>query len=272
MTVDAKTRKEPASTLQDMEVHSIWVRQFRSGENASFYKLAFDYIAASFGPPGGATVVDAGCGSGTKSLELARRGYRVHAIDFSAAILEQARAEIAAQGLAPSVELAREDLTAISLPDGSVHLAVCWGVLMHVPDVGAAVAELARIMAPGGKLVVSEGNAQSLQAVGLRWLKRALGRERAEIVYTPAGIEFWEQTSTARLMTRQADIPWLIAEFRQHGLELVERRAGQFTEIYIILPWRGLRRIIHACNNFWFRFIRAAGPAYGNILVLRRSA
>ena len=88
---------------------------------------------------------------------------------------------------------------------------------------------------------------------------------------TLAGIEFWEETSTARLMTRQADIPWLIAEFRRHGLELVDRRAGQFTEIYVLLPWKPLRLLVHAINNLWFRRIRLAGPAYGNLLVLRRS-
>lgn len=270
MTVDSGARQEPRSTLQGMEVHSAWVRQFRNGENDPFYTLAFDYIASQLGAPGDAPVVDAGCGSGTKSFHLARRGYHVQAMDFSATILEQARVAAAELGYADRIEFARGDLTSLSLPSGSVHRAVCWGVLMHVPEVGAAIGELSRILAPGGTLVVSEGNARSLQAIALRWLKRLLGRERAEVVHTPAGIEFWEETSTTRLMTRQADIPWLVAEFKLHGVELVERRAGQFTEIYMLLPWRPLRAIVHACNNFWFRWIRAAGPAYGNILVLRR--
>lgn len=272
MTVDAGTRQEPKNTLQGMEVHSAWVRQFRSGENDPFYTLAFDYIASVFGAPGEAAVVDAGCGSGTKSFQLAQRGYCVQAMDFSATILEQARAAAAEMGYADRITFAQGDLTALSLPSGCAHRAACWGVLMHVPDVGAAISELSRILAPGGTLIVSEGNVRSLQAVALRWLKRLLGRERAEIVHTPAGIEFWEQTSTTRLMTRQADIPWFIAEFKRHGVELVERRAGQFTEIYMLLPWRPLRGFVHVCNNFWFRWIRAAGPAYGNILVLRRRA
>lgn len=270
MPVDAETRLEPKTTLQDMEVHSVWVRQFRSGENAPFYKLAFDHIASVLGPQDDQPVVDAGCGSGTKSFELARRGYRVRAMDFSAVILEQARAAAAKQGYSERISFEQSDLTALSIPSGSVQRAVCWGVLMHVPDIGAAVAELARVIAPGGTLVVSEGNMRSLQAVALRWLKTLLGRERAEIMRTPAGIEFWEETSTARLMTRQADIPWLIAEFRRHGLELVERRAGQFTEIYVLLPWKPLRLMVHAINNHWFRWIKHAGPAYGNLLMLRR--
>ncbi len=192
------------------------------------------------------------------------------AMDFSAAILEQARAAAAKQGYSERISFEQSDLTALSIPSGSVQRAVCWGVLMHVPDIGAAVAELARVIAPGGTLVVSEGNMRSLQAVTLRWLKKLLGRERAEIMRTPAGIEFWEETSTARLMTRQADIPWLIAEFRRHGLELVERRAGQFTEIYVLLPWKPLRSLVHAINNHWFRWIKFAGPAYGNLLIMRR--
>ena len=270
MPLDAETRNEPRTTLQDMEVHSVWVRQFRSGENDAFYELAFDYIASVFGPPDDEPVVDAGCGSGTKSFELARRGYRVQALDFSTTILEQARDAAAQHGYSERINFGQGDLTALPLPSRSVQRAVCWGVLMHVPDIGAAVGELARIVAPGGTLVISEGNMRSLQAVTLRWLKKLLGKERAEVVHTPAGIEFWEETSTTRLMTRQADIPWLIAEFRRHGLELVERRAGQFTEVYVLLPVRFLRTFVHACNNLWFRWFRAAGPAYGNILVLKR--
>lgn len=270
MTVDAGTRQEPKNTLQGMEVHSAWVRQFRSGENDPFYTLAFDYIASVFGPPGDMPVLDAGCGSGTKSFQMAQRGYRVQALDFSTTILEQARAAAADLGCAHQICFDQGDLTALSLATGSVHRAVCWGVLMHVPDIGTAVRELSRILGPGGTLVISEGNVRSVQAVCLRGLKRLLRRERAEVVYTPAGIEFWEDTSTTRLMTRQADVDWLVEEFRRHGLELVERRAGQFTEVYMLLRWRPLRAVVHLFNNIWFRWVRAAGPAYGNLLVLRR--
>ena len=272
MTLDAGTREEPKNTLQGMEVHSAWVRQFRSGENDPFYTLAFDWIASVFGPPDQAPVVDAGCGSGTKSFELVKRGYRVRAMDFSASILEQARSDAAQRGCTDWVSFEQADLTALALPTSSIRRAVCWGVLMHVPDIAAAVAELSRILAPGGTLVISEGNVRSLQAIGLRWLKRLLGRERAETVRTPAGIEFWEPTSTTRLMTRQSDISWLIGEFGKHGVELVDRRAGQFTEVYMLLPWKPVRTLVHACNNFWFRWIRFPGPAYGNLLVLRRPA
>ncbi|HEX7116978.1 MAG TPA: class I SAM-dependent methyltransferase [Steroidobacter sp.] len=270
MTITADTRQEPRKTLQDMEVHAAWTRQFRTSENDAFYNLAFDHIATLFGAPDADAVLDAGCGSAIKSLHLARRGYRVHGIDFSAVILEEARKAADAAGFGKQITFAQADLTALTLPSASVKRAVCWGVLMHIPDIEKAVAELARVIAPGGRLVISEGNYRSLQARTLRALKRLLRRERAEVIRTPAGIEFWEETGTGRLMTRQADIPWLIAQFERHGLRLVERRAGQFSEIYMVLSSRPLRKLVHAFNNFWFRHIRWAGPAFGNMITLER--
>jgi len=72
--------------------------------------------------------------------------------------------------------------------------------------------------------------------------------------------------------TRQADIPWLIREFEKHGLKLRRRRAGQFTEMFILLPWKPLRSLVHAANNLWFRMGGAGGPAFGNLLVFERPA
>ena len=270
MTVDVRTREEPKQVLQEMEVHSKWVDHFRGKENEPFYNLAFDFIARQFGSGTEAPVIDAGCGSGTKSLHLARRGYRVIGLDISESILEEARKAATQSGLASQIELRRADLTNIDLPTQSAKRVICWGVLMHVPAIDKAVAELARIVAPGGTIVISEGNRRSVQSVGLRTLKRLLGRERGELVDTPAGLEHWEQTSSGRFMTRQADIPWLIREFQRHGLKLERRQAGQFSEIFMLLPWKFARQLVHVFNNTWFRVLPWGGPAYGNLLVFRR--
>jgi 2-polyprenyl-3-methyl-5-hydroxy-6-metoxy-1,4-benzoquinol methylase len=271
MAIDSKTRLEPKATLQAMDVHDSWTRHFRSGENDGFYTLAFDYIGRIFGDPGHDAIVDAGCGSATKSLLLARRGYRVRGLDFSEAILTEARSAAVAAGLSDRMEFQQADLTALTLPSGSTRRVLCWGVLMHVPAIDKAVGELARIIAPGGCLVISEGNTRSVQAWSLRALKALLGKERAQVNHTPAGIEFWEETRTGKLMTRQADIPWLIKEFAHHGLRLRERHSGQFTEIYTLVPWKPLRTLVHVFNNAWFRVLGSvAGPSFANILVFER--
>jgi len=257
-------------TLRDLGVHESWSSGYRTAENEAFYDLAFDHIAQVFGPPAGDAVLDAGCGSCTKSIHLARRGYSVLGIDLSEKVLELGRREVDAAGLAGRISLRCENLTSIGLEDASFGRIMCWGVLMHVPQVEKAIAELSRVARPNALIVVSEGNVRSLQAVGLRTAKRLLGRERAELRATAAGLEFWEDTPSGKLMTRQARIDWIVRQFGQYGVKLVRRRAGQFSELFTLLPWKPARKVVHSWNSLWFRWPALAGPSFGNLLVFRK--
>jgi ubiquinone/menaquinone biosynthesis C-methylase UbiE len=102
-------------------------------------------LAAS--PPGPA--VDAACGTGRHSAGLARRGHRVVGVDASPEMLARAAAAV------PQAALVRGDLERLPLRDGAVDVAVCALALAHVPTLDGAVAELARVLRPGGRLVVS---------------------------------------------------------------------------------------------------------------------
>ena len=217
-------------------------------------------------------MLDAGCGSCTKAIHLARRGYSVLGVDLSDKVLEVGRREAAEAGLGDRISLRCEDLTSMTLADGCFGRVLCWGVLMHIPDVDRAIAELARVAQPNGLIVVSEGNMRSLQAVAMRRLKRLLHRERGELRYTAAGVEAWEETPTGKLMTRQARIAGIVRSFADHGARLVSRRAGQFSELFTVLPWKPARSAVHALNSLWFRWPALAGPAFGNLLVFRKEA
>ena len=264
--------RDVRATLRDIKVHQRWSSGHRTPENDAFYNLAFDHIARTFGPPGGDAVLDAGCGSCTKSIHLARRGYSVVGVDLSDEVLEVGRRNAAAAGVGDRITLRSEDLTSMSLADGSFGRVLCWGVLMHVPEVDLAIAELARVTRPNGLIVVSEGNMRSLQAVALRVLKPLLGRQRGELRYTAAGVEAWEETSAGTLMTRQADIGGIVHSFADHGASLVSRRAGQFSELFTVLPWKPARSLVHALNSAWFRWPALPQPALGNLLVFRKDA
>ncbi len=61
----------------------------------------------------------------------------------------------------PGVDL-KLDLNDIALPDASIHLAVCNHVLEHVPDYRRSLAELYRVLAPGGQLVLSVPGLETL--------------------------------------------------------------------------------------------------------------
>jgi SAM-dependent methyltransferase len=260
---------EVRATLRDIGIHESWTSGYRTAENDAFYRLAFDHVARAFGPPGDEPVLDAGCGSGTKTIQLARRGYQVVGVDLSEKVLDVAAHEIAAAGLLERVTLRCEDLTSLRFADAHFGRVLCWGVLMHVPEVEKAIAELVRVSRPGATIVVSEGNMWSAQAVAMRTAKRAL-RKHGIVLRTDAGLESWDDTPAGKLVTRQARIGWLVRAFQEHGAQLVERRAGQFTELFTITPWRPARRLIHGFNSVWFRRLRLAGPAYGNLLVFRK--
>jgi ubiquinone/menaquinone biosynthesis C-methylase UbiE len=141
---------------------------------------------------------------------------------------------------------------------------------MHIPEVDKAISEISRIVKEGGVLAVSEGNMNSLQTRSIRWLKKLIGREKAVVNVVDAGIENWEETSDGRLMTRQANINWLIEEFKKHDMELQTIRAGQFTELYWVVRSTLIKKLIHLFNKLWFKYIKFPGPAFGNILIFKK--
>jgi SAM-dependent methyltransferase len=98
--------------------------------------------------PDGA-VLDAACGTGRHTGYLAAQGREVTGVDASEAMLARAREKL------PSVDFRHGDLTSLPLPDASVSGAVCALALSHLPDLRPAVAELARVLRPGGRLVIS---------------------------------------------------------------------------------------------------------------------
>jgi len=98
-------------------------------------------------------VLDAGTGTGRYALRLAQAGHRVVATDVSEGMLTQARGEARRQGVA--VDFRQEDVARLSATDASFDLVVCSLVLEHVQDLGPPCGEFARVLRPGGHLVIS---------------------------------------------------------------------------------------------------------------------
>lgn len=94
---------------------------------------------------------DLGCGSGALSEVLAPFARRVIAVDDSAAMLDEARTRLARFS---NVELHRAALESLPLEDASLDAATLVLVLHHLPDPGKAVREVARVLRPGGRLLI----------------------------------------------------------------------------------------------------------------------
>jgi ubiquinone/menaquinone biosynthesis C-methylase UbiE len=96
------------------------------------------------------SVLDAGCGTGELCRRLADRGARMSGIDLCPGLLARARS------LAPDAALARADAHALPFSAARFDLATSVLVLHYLEDPGRALAELARVVRPGGRLVVCD--------------------------------------------------------------------------------------------------------------------
>lgn len=101
-------------------------------------------------------VVDLGTGTGRIAQAVARAtGQRVIAVDHSRAMLERALERT--RGL-PVVAL-RADVTELPIVDASIDTVLCSGVLHHLSRPASSLGEIARVLRPGGVLVIREPNA-----------------------------------------------------------------------------------------------------------------
>ncbi len=146
--------------------------------------------------------LDIGCGTGFLSLELAARGHRVTGIDFAPAMLALAKRKAADARV--DIRFEEADAEALPFPPLSFDLVITRHVLWTLPHPEGAIDEWIRVLRPGGRLAVIDG--QSLVKPGEE--QAASARRSAE--YAPIGDQL------PFLMGKpQADIETL---FGTHGL------------------------------------------------------
>ncbi|MFH1530273.1 MAG: metalloregulator ArsR/SmtB family transcription factor [Pseudomonadota bacterium] len=133
-------------------------REFFESDAARWDHLRDELFGArffQFGFPGlldpDLVIGDLGCGSGALSELLAPFVRRVIAVDDSEAMLGEARTRLERFS---NVELHRGALESLPLETGTLDAATLVLVLHHLPDPGEAVREVARVLRPGGRLMV----------------------------------------------------------------------------------------------------------------------
>jgi ubiquinone/menaquinone biosynthesis C-methylase UbiE len=110
----------------------------------------------------GLDILEAGCGTGLLLAEATRVGKSALGLDLSRGMLSQARQR--------GLRIVQGSLTKLPLPDACVDLVYSMKVLAHIPPIKEAVAELARVVRPGGHLLLEFYNPRSL-----RYLAKVLG-------------------------------------------------------------------------------------------------
>ena len=128
--------------------------------------------------------VDAGCGTGTLSRWLAEQGCHVRGVDAAPEMVKTAASIALSKSYAGTLTFeCIETIARLPVPSGSLDGILCSSVLEYVQDPDTCLAEFVRVLRPGGLLLVSVPNAQSVarkgqtaihrigRSVGKRWFR-----------------------------------------------------------------------------------------------------
>ena len=142
----AEPRVQRVSALDGYE---LWADGYDATANPV---VAMDrrYSLSILGPAAGERILDAGCGTGAHLDSMRRAGADPIGIDFSSGMLHMAQRRL------PGVPLFVADLQQpFPFADASFDAALCALVGEHLPDIGAVLLQLRRVLRPGGRLVFS---------------------------------------------------------------------------------------------------------------------
>lgn len=140
-----------------------------------FYRPLLEAAA----PRPGEKVLDLAAGTGLLSLMAARAGARVTAADVTPEMLDKARERAAAAGVGVSFEEA--GIPGLPFPAASFDAVVCRLAFHHFPDPAAALAEINRVLVPGGRFAMEDVYGPDDEAVRKK-------RERLEKLFDPSHV------------------------------------------------------------------------------------
>ena len=106
------------------------------------------------GDPRSVRILDAGCGDGALACALARRGAEVTGVDAEPSMIEAARARAARDGV--PAKFVKGQLERLPFADAAFDVVSATAVLCFLSDIRGALSEMARVVRPGGALVIGE--------------------------------------------------------------------------------------------------------------------
>ena len=190
--------------------------------------------------------LDAACGTGRHSAYLASLGHTVIGVDSSPEMLARARDKV------PDGEFHEAELHDLPLPDDHVDLVLCGLALVHVPELAPVFAEFARVLRPGGQLVISDQRGM-FAGVGLPVVKEArdgsLGympiRARLTSEYLAAALPLGLQVRRCEEPRRPS--PLVDEQGESEGAPVPDFEPGEVANIW------ALHRFVPAATNAAYR-------------------
>jgi ubiquinone/menaquinone biosynthesis C-methylase UbiE len=162
----------------------------------------------------GRDVLEVGCGTGLLLRRIAGFARSARGVDLSPGMLERARAR--------GLDVLEASATALPFPDASFDVACSFKVLAHVREIERALAEMTRVVRPGGHVI-----AELYNPISLRGLVKHIG---------PAGAI--SDAANERDVYTRFDTPWSIGAIKPHDTRLVASRG-----VRIVIPAAAALRV-----------------------------
>ena len=116
-----------------------------------------DIVVGKLAPRPGDRVLDLGCGTGKPAIQMARStGAQVVGVSVSTGDVELGTALASAEGMSEQVTFQHGDAMDLDLPSSSFDAVLAIELVVHVPDRGQVLKEIARVVKPGGRVVLTD--------------------------------------------------------------------------------------------------------------------
>ncbi len=210
------------------EFSKIYERHRRPNDANGYHALVDDLeveLCARYGT--GREVLECGCGTGLILQRLAEFASRAVGIDLSPGMLDHARER--------GLEVKEGSVTELPFDDASFDLTCSFKVLAHVPEIGKALAEMARVTRPGGVII-----AEFYNPISFRGLAKRFG---------PAG-KVGERTRESAVYTR-FDAPWVLERIIPPNTRIEAARGIRIvTPAAAVMQVPGLSGILRRAERF----------------------
>lgn len=188
------------------------------------------------------SALDVGCGEGRFCRMLAAHGVAVTGIDPTAALIAEARRR---DPVGTYVEGSGENLP---FDDGAFDLVVSCLSLVDIPDAAAAIGEMARVMAPGGRLLIANSNGFNTagDGEGLGWARDAnCGRAHFRIDHYLRERSQWIEWRGIRVLNYHRPLSFYMQLLLQQRLRLdyfdepapIAGAPAERAQSYVRAPW-----------------------------------
>lgn len=191
MRTTARTAKQDSDVPPPAELPGltpeVYARWRASEIGATTERLERKLILERIGDVRGKTVLEIGCGDGTLAVLLAEQGAKVSAIDMSEAMIQAARRRAQERNVDVNFQVAAAER--IPFEAEKFDIVVAMSILCFIKNASPVFQEIARVLRPGGRLVIGELGKWSTWALQRR-LRAWLGSQlwKRAVFRTPQGL------------------------------------------------------------------------------------